>query len=111
MRKLEVRIRQIIWALNKSLKVNNWDEVMYNGKKYYAKSSLIGNDIWDLYNDGEEILYYKNGKDLRIIHSWKRFKRVFKEMLYFQKSSWGLIDQNKPLFTRLSYKNSEDIKF
>lgn len=113
MRKIEVKIRQIIWCLKGIFEINNYDLVFYNNKKYYVKSSLVGNDIWDLYNEKDLKPEYKyiKGFELKIIHSLIRCKRVFKFKMSFQKSSWQSIDYNNKLGTRLSYLNSDNIYF
>lgn len=113
MRTLEVKIRQILWSFKRCFKPTTYDCVKYKGEKYYIKSSLCGHNIWDLYEKGNQnpIFKYIKGKDLKIIHSLKRFKVVFNQHLRFQKTSWGLIDCSNPIGTRLSYNNSNDIHF
>ena len=113
MRKLEVKIRQIIWSINQSFKPTTYDLVEYQNEKYYIKSSLTGEDVWNLSKKGNEkpMYYYIKGKDLKIIHSFKRLKNVFKQHMFFQWSSWQRIDCFNPVGTRLSYLNSENIYF
>ena len=113
MRKIEVKIRQIIWAINQSLKPTTYDLVEYKNEKYYIKSSLTGEDIWNLSKKGDEkpTHYYIKGKDLKVVHSLKRFKNVFKHHMFFQWSSWQKIDCCNPIGSRLSYISSENIRF
>jgi hypothetical protein len=113
MRKIEVKIRQIIWAFKKSFKPTTYDLVIYEGKQYFIKSSLTGENVWNLFEKGEKepIHRYIKGQDLKVVQSVKRFINVFKKHLTFQKQSWGLIDCGNPIDTRLSYNNSEDIYF
>ena len=113
MRKLEVKIRQIVWSIIQSFKPTTYDYVEYKGDKYYVKSSLTGENIWNLFEKGKDkpTYYYIKGKDLKIIHSLKRFVNVFKHHMFFQWSSWQKIDCRKPIGTRLSYLSSENIRF
>ena len=113
MRKIEVKIRQIIWALKQSFKPTTYDLVIYQGKVYYIKSSLTGENVWNLFEKGEKepAHRYIKGENLKLVQSFKRFINVFKNHLRFQKQSWGLIDYGNPIGTRLSYNNSEDIYF
>lgn len=113
MRKIEVKIRQIIWAFKQSLNPTTYDLVIYKGKKYFIKSSLTGENIWNLFEKGEkEPTHYRvKGNDLKLIQSYKRFITVFKNDLLFQKQCWESIDYDNPIGTRLSYNNSEDIYY
>lgn len=113
MRKIEVKIRQIIWAFKQSFKPTTYDFVIYQGEKYYIKSSLTGENVWNLFekDEKEPIHRYIKGKDLKVVQSFNRFIHVFKNHLRFQKQSWGLIDCGNPIGTRLSYNNSDDIYF
>jgi len=113
MRKLEVKIRYIIWAIKQSFKPTTHDLVEYNENLYYIKSSLTGNDIWNLNKKGEKEItfYYVKGKDLKLVHSFDRFKRVFKQHLWFQNTSWYSIDIRRPLGRRICYINSDNIRF
>ncbi len=113
MRKLEVKIRQIIWSIINAFRPTNYDMVIYKGEKYYIKTSLTGENVWNLFKiSSDEIAFYRiNGREFNIIHSIRRFISVFKCNMRFQESAWGLIDRQNPLGTRLSYKNSENIYF
>lgn len=113
MRKIEVKIRQIIWALKQSFKPTTYDFVVYQGEKYLIKASLTGENIWNLYVEGkkEPIHEFIKGSDFKVVLSLKRFVNVFNGHLRFQKQYWGLIDYRNPLGTRLSYNNSNDIYF
>ena len=113
MRKIEVKIRQFFWSLQMTLKPTTYDAVIYKGKKYYIKSSLCGHDIWDLYEKNFKSPTFKRikGSELKVVHSIKRLKDVFNECMNFQKTSWQLIDCNKQIGKRLSYYNSNNIRF
>ena len=113
MRKIEVKVRQIIWAIKQSFKPTTYDLVIFQEKEYYIKSSLTGENVWNLFEKGEKepTHRYIKGQDLKVVQSIKRFANVFKNHLKFQKQSWGLIDCGNPIGTRLSYNNSEDIYF
>ncbi len=113
MRKIEVKIRQIIWAFKQSFKPTTYDFVNYKGKEYFIKSSLTGVNVWNLFVNGEKepTHRYIKGQDFKVVQSVKRFINVFKNHLIFQKQNWGLIDCGNPIGTRLSYHNSEDIYF
>lgn len=113
MRKIEVNFKQIIWAFKQSFKPTTYDLVSYQGKHYFIKSSLTGENVWNLFEKGEikPTHKYIKGQDLKVIQSMKRFINVFKNHLRFQKQSWGLIDCGNSIGTRLSYNNSEDIYF
>ena len=113
MRKIEVKVRQIIWAIKQSFKPTTYDLVIFQGKEYYIKSSLTDENVWNLFEKGEKepTHRYIKGQDLKVVQSIKRFTNVFKNHLKFQKQSWGLIDCGNPIGTRLSYNNSEDIYF
>jgi len=113
MRKIEVTIRQIIWSFRQSFKPTTYDLVIYQGKQYFIKSSLTGENIWNLFEKGEKepTHRYIKGQDLKIVHSIKRFVNVFRNHLRFQKQSWGSIDACNPIGTRLSYMSSENIYF
>ena len=113
MRKIEVKIRQFFWSLKETLKPNTYDAVIYKEKKYYIKSSLCGHDIWDLYEKNFKSPTFKRikGSELKVVHSFKRFKVVFNQNMHFQKTSWQSIDFNKKLGSRLSYYNSNNIRF
>lgn len=113
MRKLEVKIRQIIWAINQSFKPTTHDKVIYKGNFYYIKSSLTGENVWNIFENGEKepTHRYIKGQDLKVVHSYKRFIRVFKQHMFFQKTSWQRIDCSNPIGTRLSYISSDNIFF
>jgi len=112
-RKTEVKIRQIIWAYKQSFKPTTYDLVIYQGKQYFIKSSLTGENVWNLFENGEKepTHRYIKGQELKVVKSVKRFINVFKDHLIFQKQTWGSIDCDNPIGTRLSYNNSDDIYF
>jgi hypothetical protein len=113
MRKLEVKVRYIIWAIKESFKPTTYDLVEYKENYFYIKSSQTGYDIWNLSLKGSKNSTYNyiKGKDLKIVHSFKRFKRVFKQHLRFQNTTWYSIDIRKPLGTKICYINSNNICF
>jgi hypothetical protein len=93
--------------------MNTHDLVIYQGKEYFIKSSLTGINIWNLFEKGKNkpTHYRVKGEDFKLTQSFKRFIIVFRNHLKFQKQSWGLIDYQNPIGTRLSYNNSDDIYF
>lgn len=113
MRKIEVIIREFIWALNQAKKPTTHDLVDYKNDTYYIKSSMTNYNVWDLYKIGvkEPIHHRVKGVDLKIINTRKRFIRVFIEKFNFQKQSWRSIDLKNKIGTRLCYINSDNIKF
>lgn len=102
------------WAIKESLKPCISYSVKYKGLEYYVKSSLSGYGYWDLINTKtRKIDYYRvSQSELKpIIKRFKIWFSVFKNSYKFQKSSWYRIDINKNLFSRISYINSDNIKF
>lgn len=112
-RKIEVKIRQVFWAFMQSFKPTTYDLVLYKGKKYFIKSSLTGENIWNLFEQGTTEPTHRciRGNDIKVVQSVKRFANVFKNHLRFQIQNWQLIDCDNPIGTRLSYYNSENIFF
>lgn len=49
MRKIEVKIRQFLWALKKSFEPTTGDAVIFQGQEYFIKTSLTGENIWNLF--------------------------------------------------------------
>jgi len=92
MRKLEVKIRQIVWAIKKSFKPSTNDLVIYCGKDYFIKPSMTGEDTWNLFKFGENVVTHGliDGNDLVVVHSFSRFVRRFRENLSFQEQNWVL---------------------
>lgn len=113
MRKLEVKLRQLLWAFKETFKPAAGDLVKYKGFKCYIRPTLTGYNTWHLRNiDSESPRFtYVKGSDLKIIRSIPQHIHRFKDLLRFQKQSWGSIDLIKPVGTRLSYNNSDDIQF
>ena len=113
MRKIEVKVRQFIWAIKTSLKPTTYDLVEYKGDTFFIKSSLTGEGVWNLFKVGETsaTYFYIKNRDLKLLHSFKRFVKVIKWHLHFQETSWGRIDRNKPIGRRLCYYSSENILF
>lgn len=113
LRKLEVKIRQIAWSVKRSLEPTTYDSVTYKGMSYYIKSSYTGHNKWNLFDSTSQKPIFTNvkGKELKVKHSFRRFVDVVKRHMYFQKSNWESIDCNKNIGSRLSYNNSNDIKF
>lgn len=112
-RKIEVTFRQIVWACKQSFKPTTYDSVNYYGNKYYIKSSLVGEDVWDLYRFCEKLPTHRRikGNEFKLVHSVGRFIYVFKSNYKFQKMNWYSIDCQNSIGTRLSYKNSDNIYF
>lgn len=113
MRKIEVLIRQVVWSFKQTFKPTTYDLVIYQGRKYFIKSSLTGENVWNLFESGtkEPTHRYIDGDDIKVVQSLKRFISVFKKHLKFQKQNWMLIDCENPVGTRLCYNNSDDITF
>jgi hypothetical protein len=113
-RKIEVKIRYIIWAFEESFKANSNYYAKYNGNMYYLKNEIYSENIWSLISikDTNVKLQYINIKDFKvIIPSIGCFIRTFKSKMFFQNSSWFAIDIRKPIGNRISYNNSNNIKF
>ena len=87
MREIEVKIRQIIWAFKISFRPTTYDRVEYKGDYYYIKSSLVGENIWNLFKKDAWLPTYRNilGNEFKIKNSLKRHILVFKFHLNFQK--------------------------
>lgn len=113
MRKIEVKIRQIIWALKQMKKPTTYDFVIYEKNKYYIKSSLSGHDVWSLFDPITNDRKHSHivGSALKVVQSPKRNINAFKRHLKFQEQNWGSIDRINPVGTRLSYNNEDDIQF
>jgi hypothetical protein len=113
MRKIEVKIRQIIWAFKKSFKPTTYDLVVYQGKQYFIQPSFTGDDVWHLFDwvDNKPIHARIKGENLKVVQSAKRFINVFKQHLRFQKQNWESIDCGNPIGSRLCFNNSDDIYF
>lgn len=112
LRKLEVKLRQIVWSVKRSFEPTTYDKVQYNDKQYFVKSSLTGHNKWNLFDSTSQKPIFTNihGNDLKVKHSFRRFVNVIKQHMSFQKSNWQSIDCYKPIGYRLSYNNSNDIK-
>lgn len=100
-------------SLKESFKVNQSYIVEYKSNIYYVKSYLSGYGYWDLislYNKIDE--YRVDQKYLKpIIKDYKIWFSVFKSKYLFQKKAWYRIDCKKSIFSRISYVNSNNIKF
>ena len=110
MRKIEVKIRQIIWSICSIFEPHNYDIVLYKGDEYFIKSSLTGRNKWNLYSDAIKFNSI-HGTELKILHSMKRCLIIFNQSMKFQKDAWESIDCCHELGQRLSYINSDNIKF
>tara|TARA_R110000782_G_scaffold40768_1_gene94077 strand:+ start:286 stop:630 length:345 start_codon:yes stop_codon:yes gene_type:complete len=114
MRKLEVKIRQTIWAFKKSFEPSECFSVNYEGFEFVIKPSFTKDNCWNLYARGtKEPLFYRiDGNKLKVNYrSFKRWFSNFKSMYRHQKFSWYSIDIRKPIGTRLSYISSDNIRF
>ena len=113
MRKIEVWVRQVIWAFNKTLLPDSGDLVLYGGIKYYIKPSLTAEDTWNLYLLGSKGIAHRRvaGRDLSVVRSFRGSVRVFKSHLNFQKHNWGMLDCLHPVGRRLIYLSSYDIRY
>lgn len=112
-RKLEVKIRQIIWAIKQSFLPTTYDIVIYQSNEYYILPSLTGNNTWDLYVKYSKKPTHRRicGSDLKIKNSYRRTFNQYKNKMNFQKQNWESIDCSKPIGSRLSYINSDNIRF
>jgi hypothetical protein len=113
-RKLEVKIRYAIWAFQESFKANGNYYAKYKGNLYYLKNEIFDENVWSLISvkDTNVKISYINIKEFKvIIPTIERFIDTFKSKMFFQNSSWYLIDIRKPIGTRISYNNSDNIKF
>lgn len=114
MRKIEVKIRQIIWAFNESFKPSKCYSVEFQGVTCNIKHSFTGYNKWHVTSKLVPELKWRNihGSELIVnLHSFKRWYNNFTSCYKHQKWSWYLIDIRNPLGTRLSYINSDNIKF
>jgi hypothetical protein len=114
MRKIEVIIRQLIWAFNKSFDPAECFSVNYKGFELIVKPSFTKDNCWNLCkrNTDSSLLYRIEGSNLKVnYHSFKRWYENFKNMYRHQKWSWYSIDIRNPLGSRLSYISSDNIKF
>jgi|SRR5699024_6413913 len=110
---IEIKIRQFIWLIKNIGKPDTYDEVIYKGDKYWIKSSLTGYNIWNLYkNEEKNPTYFRiKGDDLKVKRSFKKLKNTIKLMMRFQKNTWQQIDMENRIGSRLTFYNSEDIKY
>lgn len=114
MRKLEVKIRQIIWAFKNSFKPSECYSVEFQGETCNIKPSFTGHNIWNVTPKNiDNLTFYRiNGSELKVnLHSFSRWYLNFKHLYLHQKWSWYSIDIRKPIGTRLSYINSDNIMF
>lgn len=111
-RNIEVKILQIVWSISKAFQPDTYDYVKYVGQKMYIKSALTGHNKWNIYSNYDKCVRRNiNGDELTVCHSLTGLKSKFKQNLKFQKSNWESIDKRKPIGSRLSYINSNNIKF
>ena len=113
MRKLEVKIRYFFWAIKVSFKPNNGYYAIYKNKQYVLKNEIYDERVWTLIDYKNNVkIHSVNVKDFKLkIPSLKWFITTFKQHMIFQMTSWYSIDYRKPLFARISYKNSNNINF
>lgn len=111
MRRLDVKIRQLIWAIREAKKPQPYDKVQYGLGEYYIKSSFTGYNKWNLYPiGGDEVIHCNiKGENLIVINYYGRFIRTVLSKLKFQKQTWQRIDLQNPVGTRLSYINSDSV--
>ena len=114
MRKIEVKIKHLIWAFKRSFEPAECYSVDYRGFTFVIKPSFTGSNKWNLYAKGiNEILFSDvKSEDLKAnLISFNRWFNNFKSMYKFQKWSWYSIDCKKPLGSRISYINSDNTRF
>lgn len=103
-RKLEVKIRYVIWAITQLKEPTSYDTVIFNGRQHWIE---YANPHWKIKNIPGQL----KKQDFKIVRGFKRDIRVFKQRYKFQKTSWYSIDYRNPFFTRISYMSSDNIHF
>lgn len=114
MRKLEVKIKHVIWAFKESFKPSECYSVQFQGITCNIKPSFTGYNIWNVTPKiTEGLTFYRvKGSELKVnLHSFNRVYQNFKHLYRHQKWSWYSIDIQKPFRSRISYINSDNIQF
>lgn len=106
LRKLEVKIRYAIWAYQRLSYPTTYDKINYQGELGYCQNG-VNAPYWKISLKDERV----HERHLLVIRDFKRDFRVFKQHYNFQMSYWYSIDYRNPLFSRISYLNSSNIKF
>src|SRR5690606_10150999 len=106
MRKIEVKIRYIVWAYKRLSFPTTYDKINYQGDEGYCING-VNSPMWLTSLSNQRIHESK----FLVIRSVKRDIIVFKEHYLFQLRYWYSIDNRNKLFTRISYYNSNNIKF
>lgn len=104
LRKIEVLIRYVVWCIQRLKAPTTYDKVYYNGGYHYIK---YGNPNWTIKGKPEQL----KTSEFKVCRGIKRDWRVFKQRFRFQMSNWYSIDNRTALFTRISYKDWNDIFF
>lgn len=106
-RSIEVEIRYFLWILSRLKNPTTYDKVVFKGEEYFIK---YGNPYWIFIDSHFGKKQFKS-RQFKVVRSLKRDFRVFKHLYGFQKRSWYSIDVRNNLFSRISYKGSDNIKF
>ncbi|UII80067.1 hypothetical protein [Flagellimonas sp. CMM7] len=107
LRKLEVKIRYVLWAISQLKHPTSYDKVKHQTGEFIIK---YGNPNWIFVASHHGKKQFKS-TEFKVIRSRSRDWRVFKEKMKFQLGYWYNIDYQNPLFSRISYKNSDNIYF
>lgn len=105
-RKLEVKIRYIIWAFKMLSYPTTYDKINYQGTLGVLTNG-VNAPRWKTNITKNQI----HQNTFLVIRGFKRDFRVFKQRYSFQMSSWYYIDYRNKLGSRISYYNSNDIRF
>mgnify|MGYP000692882618 FL=1 len=111
-RGLEVKLRYVFWALSKIFKISLGDIVIYNGVECIIVNG-VNNPYWHIKPlDGENAkMNSVHQENFKPVLNLKVLLSRFLSKYQFQKRSWYSIDKTKPLFSRIAYKSSSNIKF
>lgn len=103
-----LKLKDVFWAIFRLKTVHNLDIVEYKGEKY---SVLYGNPHWELTQLNTTLHNQVESAKLKVIRNLSRDLIRIAEDYKFQMQSWYSIDINYSIFRRISYKNSDNIKF
>lgn len=104
-RKLEVKIRYMIWSYKRLDYPTTGDEINYQGSIGYCVHG-IDQPFWRITLSDHKVHENK----FLVIRSFKRDWRVFWERYNFQMDYWYMIDCNGPMFTNIKYDEAKPIK-
>ena len=98
-RKLEVRIRYFFWALSRIKNPTNYDRVSHSTGNYIVK---YGNPNWIFLASHHGKKQFKKS-EFKVLRSFSRDLRVFKEKYGFQMGYWYSIDYSNKIGSGISY--------